>query len=363
MKRLETKRNGFNLYNAGLPSFPRNFTRDSIISAILMNNADMLKNQLCFCALKQGVKKDSYTGEEPGKIFHEYPIYEMNGLSTEFNACDTTALYLIGHEVYQKLTGDTILANNQKANIEKAVEYILAHLKNGLFVESPEFCDAENFALKITYWKDSEILDRKNKKPVYPVIYVLAHIQNMRGLRSAAKLLNSEKLNKVADKMSKNLQKLFDSDLGVFYIAIDKQGPIRGISSDSIHSLFYLEHEDLKNKQLQSIAKSVEALETIAGYRTTNIKGSRYGDYDYSLQVWPFEQAIINIGARKFNFDRIADVSSRVMQWLDTAPEIIILDNENCPSKVSQKNALCQNIKKYGCDPQLWTIAAKKYFK
>lgn len=45
----------------------------------------------------------------------------------------------------------------------------------------------------------------------------------------------------------------------------------------------------------------------------------------------------------------VEEVSLRVMSYLDTYPEILVVDADR--------------IQKYGCDPQLWTIAAKKYFE
>lgn len=349
MYKLRIKHGEFTLYQAGLPNFPRNFARDSIISAILMQNSKMLGDQLSFCALRQGVKKNPRNGEEPGKIFHEYPGFKIRGLSTEFNACDTTALYLIGHQAYQKLTSDKSLANKQEKNIKSAAGYILSHLDNGLFVESPRFCGAKRFAAKVTYWKDSEIIDRAGGQPIYPVVYPLAHIQNMCGLRSAAKLLNSKELGQPAGKMKKALKKLCDKDLGAFFIAIDKKGAIRGINSDSLHALFYLEPRDLSREMLKEIVKSSAVLETPIGYRTLDpCLSEKVEDKYHADTVWPFEQAIINIGARKFGLKRIEEVSSRIKEHLDTAPELFV---------VSEKD-----FKKAGSDPQLWTIAAKKHF-
>lgn len=72
----------------------------------------------------------------------------------------------------------------------------------------------------MTYWKDSElkngVLGSENRELNYPVVYTLAHIQNMCGLRSAAKILNSKKLEKAAEKMKKGLQKLYNKEQGVF---------------------------------------------------------------------------------------------------------------------------------------------------
>jgi len=60
-------------YVAGLPRFPRIFARDSIKSALLLDNPKMLRAILELCRLFQGTKFDRATGEEPGKVFHELP--------------------------------------------------------------------------------------------------------------------------------------------------------------------------------------------------------------------------------------------------------------------------------------------------
>lgn len=350
MKRLKIRQEGFTLFQAGLPNFPRNFTRDGIISAILTRNHIMLKHQLGFCALKQGTKRDPYTGEEPGKIFHEYPGVRFRGLSTEFNACDTTALFLIGFEFYEKIAGDRSLRSKYRKNINAAADYILSHLKDNMFIESPKFCGSDRFALRTTYWKDSVLLGRENNGIKYPVVYTLAHIQNMRALRGAAKLLGSHNLEKKSEEMMEGLYRLFDLQLGEFCIAVDSQGPIRAIDSDSLHALFYLSPHDITYSQVRKIADSSKVLETSLGYRVLDPKAALKIRYGYHARtVWPFEQAIINIGARKFGLKHVEEVSSRITKWLDTDSEIFILDGKN--------------VKKGGCDPQLWTMAAKTYFK
>lgn len=350
---LKIKEKDLNLYAAGSPHFLRNFSRDSLISGILMQNPEMIKDQLIFCAKKQGKKKDPITGEEPGKIFHEYPGVNIKGAGflTTYNACDTTALYLIAHKTYFDLTKDKSLSGMQIKNIKQATNYILAHVKNGFFIESPKFCDAKKFALRNTYWKDSEIINRENGTPKYPVIYTLAHIQNLAGLRAAYGFLKDKKIKESIENMIKNLKRLYDKKLGMFYIAIDKLGPIKGISSDSLHALFYLSPKDLPKKLVKEIVKSSDILESSIGYKATNTSGSKYGGFDYSLQVWPFEQAIIHAGAKKFKLQSLMKISSKIFKYLKklkSYPELLIIS----------KNKI---IKK-GCDPQLWTIAAENYF-
>ena len=357
MKRLRSEIDNLVLYNAGYPNFPRNFTRDSIISALLIRDPVMLKNQLLFCASKQGKKKNPFDGEEIGKIHHEYPgividasskVYNP-GLCTQYNSCDGAALFLIGHEAYQNLTEDYEFSKYQRKSIDNATEYILRHINNGLFVDGPGYCDTDKFALKVTYWKDSTMIDRERGEPSYPVVYPFAHIQNTRAIKSAARLLKSKNLKKISDNMVKAIRRLWDTELGLFYLAVDQKGPIRGISSDSLHSLFYLDKEDIPAIWTKSMCKSSKVLETKVGYLTLDPLLAKESYEYHTKTVWPFEQAMINIGARKFRLDNTVDISSRIMNCLDSDPELVTVYNDS--------------IQKKGCDPQLWTIAAKKYFE
>ena len=368
LKQLQTHSNGHALYYAGLPEYRRIFTRDSIISAILMQDATMLREQLLFCAEKQGVKKNSITGEEPGKIFHELPPVSIRKLLTEYNACDTTALYIIGHEIYQMLTGDHSLCKQNTENIRRAANYIIKHVdRGGAFFEDPALAGGEHFALKVTYWKDSELFGRKGGEPSYPVIYSLAHVQNARALLSAAELLNDASLVQTASHMIAFLtNKLYDSSDKNFYLAIDREGSIRAINSDMLHALFYLKEGDLTPDCIASIINNAETLETPIGYRTLCEECSvDVKDEYHTRSVWPFEQALIHIGARKHKkwaesikdknltalLQHVMDVSSGIIGRLSTSShERFTVDHDG------------KNIKKSGSDPQLWSIAAKQYF-
>lgn len=339
---LRIEQEGLVVYQAG-SGYTRNFTRDSTISGLLFEDPIMLRDQLSFCANHQGTKKDPFTGEEPGKIHHEFPGVVFRDKSTLFSACDTTALYLIGHKKYLDLTRDMSLRDQQKENIQKAVEYILMHLnEKDLFIEDPRFCEANSFALDITYWKDNigGLPGRAWGSPEYPVVYTLAHIQNLAGLRCASKLLDSKDLEMKAENMKKAMEeKLYDQELGTFYVAIDKEGPVGGINSDSLHALFYLEPGDLSRKRLEELVRSSTILETSIGYKT-------FVNPNYTA-VWPFEQAMIHIGAKKFNLNHVEEVSSRVTKVLpDTDCELLTI-----------------KIRHEGADIELWTLAAKKYFQ
>lgn len=355
LESLALHTNGITLYSAGLPTYPANFTRDGILSAILMADAKMLRDQLTFSAILQGRERNKYTGEEPGKIFHESPPVQMQNLSTEFNACDTTALFLYGHEIYLNLTGDADFIKRQKNYLENAVEYILSHLVNNLFVEDPKYSGARRFALRVTYWKDSQIANRENGLPVYPAVFTLAHIQNMRALKSAALLLDSPDLLTRVHEMKKSLTIFYSEKLGVFHTGIDQRGFFPGISSDNLHLLYYLEPDEIAPHRLASIFERTQILETSFGYLTANtldesLKGdiTKHTGY-HTNTVWPFEQAFIHIGAKKFGLEHVAGVASRIRPHLETFPELFLQKADKFTSG--------------GTHTQLWTIAARYYFE
>lgn len=376
LSKLRVPHEDYVLYHAGLPGFPRHFFRDVVISAFLFEDMQMLKDKLKFAAKLQGTKINPATGEQPGIIFHEYDLGLLNGVelsgregkTTFYNGCDTTALFLIGHEFYLHKTGDNSLFLSQKNNITLAVDYILRHLnRRKLFVEDPNFAGATAFALRVTYWKDSVIKNRPDGEPVYPVIYPLAHIQNMAGIRSAARLLNSEALFIVAEKMRRAIKHLLHPRKDSLFVAIDKLGPIEGISSDSLHALFYLEPKDIGGVTLRKMLEAANVLETPFGYRTLSPTESHEVAENYhATTVWTHEQAVIHKGAQKHyewavnnKFPKLAkllshitEVSSRVDMYLEahpkSNPEIFLIDGDK--------------IEAGGCDPQLWAIAARNYF-
>lgn len=373
---LKIRHDKFTLYKAGLPTYPRTFTRDVVISALLMRDTKMLKNAIEFGAHIQGKKKNPLTGEQPGVIFHEYDIeknggVEINGRlgTTLYAASDTTGLFLLAHEEYLKLTNDKSLSRRQKENIRLAGNYILKHLnEEGIFEEDPKFAGGDSYSLKVTYWKDSMLFGRKNGEPAYPVVYPLAHVQNMIGLRSAARLLQSYELYEVAEKMRKSIDFLFNESMGNFPIAIDMEGEVRGVSSDGLNMLFYLEPGDISDERVRQIIESSRALETQFGYQTLDNETSKVAQDKYHANtVWTHEQAQIHMGAVKHLItarqkgnnslsnllSHAMDVSFRVYKYLKdnpkSYPELFVVEKDS--------------ILPGGNDPQLWAVAAKMYFE
>ncbi len=330
---------------AGLPGFPRNFSRDSFLSGLLMNDADVLQNQLRFSIALQGIKQDPQTGEELGKIHHEYPSYTMlNGKGTMYNACDTTALFCIAANHIQagEWAHDAVL---------KSAQYIIRHLQENVFTEDPVHSNATEYGLKVTYWKDSTLLQRDDGEPDYPAQYFLAHCINLCGLRAAKQLLNTTDFDQDITQMIKGIQEFYNPQTKQFALAKDTTGDVIATSDDFLHSLYYLQPEDLTDDQLNYIITSALELETDFGYRTNSADFCDLLDSYHSCTLWPFEQGFIYLGAQKFGLSYQMQVCKRVMKTLDTEPEILLFHSNNG-----------QEYKKAGNDPQLWTYAVKKFF-
>jgi glycogen debranching enzyme len=352
LEKLAIKNLPYKVYSAGIPHFLANFTRDSIISGMLFGDSNFLKEQLKYSVSLQGKKTDSHTGEEIGKIHHEFPGIEIRGKNTLYNACDTTALFILGFKNYWELTGDEDFLRSNRVFLEKALDYILNHINDeGLFIENPSFSGSSDFALKVTYWKDSSLVQRAENKPVYPISFTLAHIQNLAAVRFLGQFWKSPELLDLAEEMLHSLKTfLFDEIRNEFALAKDENGLIFAQNSDFLQMLYYLDNGDLENIHLQSIATTSKILETKFGFRAMADSFEGEGE-DYHIKtVWPFEQALIHSGAVDFGLTNIAKIAERVNKYLVSDNEIFDLTDDG------------KEFTAAGCDPQLWTIAAKSYF-
>lgn len=348
-QRLLREQDGYPVYWAGLPHFPRNFTRDGIVAGLLAEDVAVLRSQLVYSAAFQGTRADAVTGEEVGKIFHERPGVQLRGLLTTFNACDTTALWLIGHRFYREMTGDDELVREHRDAISRAAEYVVAHVRDGFFLEDPAFVGADRFALRVTYWKDSVLFGRPEGEPVYPVLYSLAHVVNLCGLRAAAALLEVHDYDSVIDSMASRVQELLSCP-GELLVARDACSSICVPSSDWLHALFYLEPGDVPAVGLRSIEDVALLLETPLGYRSLGVVAAmQLPDQYHGDAVWSYEQAVIHAGACRFGLDRLAEVSARIVSRLEDDPELFT-------------SSAAGEWRAGGSAPQLWTVAARQYF-
>jgi hypothetical protein len=333
------------LYQAAYPNYPSNFSRDSLIYTMLSADKKGMREQIAFSAENQGKKADPVTGEEPGKIHHELPAAVMNGKSSAYNACDTTAIFLLAIASLNE-SGDENILDIYADNIEAGIAYIKSHVRDGLFYEDPGYSGSTNFALKVTYWKDSEI-NHENSSTKYPIVYSLAHFQNSAALRAIGIALYRSDLIDLAKKMTDTgIDRLWQDDH--FIVARDGEGKdIDPVSSDSLHSLNYINPAYISADYVGKIEKYMEKLETKAGYLSGVACRDEIDEY-HTRYVWTHEQALLHSASKKHSMSKSASVSSRAVEYMDTFPEII---------------DPIDGFKPAGNQPQLWAIGASRYFE
>lgn len=345
-------------YAAGFPHYPRNFSRDTFIAGIVASNPGLLASQLSVSSKRQGVEQNPNTGEMPGKIHHEYPGVTLNGGDkyTTYNACDSTALFLIAAEGLMRLEEpayDSFMERDSD-KIKSAVDYILAHVElDGLFWERPPK-GSGGFALKVTYWKDSILPHADGKaEPVYPVVFSLAHFIAARALQSASIILGDDSLGDVSDTMFQTGIKEFIRPDG-FTVYRDSSDSLDQVSSDELNALAYIPNAYGYLLPLDAIQKRAKLLETPFGYMCTPLDVSlQLSDRYHGDAVWVADMAMVHYGATKFDLQTEAGVAASVAEHIGEGQELfsVYVGDTGTVTPVPA-----------GCNKQLWSIAAREYF-
>ncbi len=340
------------LCRAAYPNYSSNFNRDSILAGMISGDSDVLEAQIAYSVRHQGDEEDPFTGKEEGKVHHEMPGVPFNGISTAYNACDTTALFILGIAAVEKIR-PKVMVEKYDTNIKKSIDYILSHTRggrfDGLFEEDPRKAGADRFGLRVTYWKDSELNHPTKAEPTYPVVFSLPHFQNADALLQIGRLQNNEELVEIAESMIHDgIEKLWRDDH--FVTAIDADGDIDAPSTDSLYALLHIEPQYLPEGYASAVEEYLEILETRAGYRTGLPLQDR-DDY-HTRYVWTHEQALLHAAAQKHGLNRAMEVTARVTDHIKPVEGLFpeILDTTN-------------NFSPAGNKVQLWTVHTYLYFK
>jgi glycogen debranching enzyme len=322
----------------------------------LRGDPAILKSQIDYSARRLGKVMNPRTGEEPGKAHHELPSFVNDrGLSTAYNGCDTTAELLRRIAALAEHDDGDMLDRYQDV-ISEGIGYIERHINSdGLFIEDPKFSGAQEedgrmrkFALKVTYWKDSELNRLGSREPNYPIVYTLAHFQNAEALHRIGTATGNEIVAKLGSYMTRaGLEHLWAGDH--FVTAHDGEGIIDSPNSDSLHSLLYISPDEIAPTQAQDIERYMQQLETPAGYRS-GIPVAPEVD-DYHMKVWTHEQALLNAAAKKHQLSEAQDITTRIAAFIfpqeGIFPELIDPDTHD----------------PHGNLKQLWAMAAYLYFQ
>jgi glycogen debranching enzyme len=116
---------------AGLPWFMAVFGRDSLITSyqMLPFAPELAKTTLHALAASQGKQEVELTEEEPGRILHELRFGELTHFRERpqapyYGASDTTPLFLVLLDEYERWSGDVDLVRSLQPNARAALDWI-----------------------------------------------------------------------------------------------------------------------------------------------------------------------------------------------------------------------------------------------
>lgn len=191
--------------------FPRLLDAHPSVASTALDDLARMRSVLRVAAMTQGTKPDPRTGEESGKIAHQLPGKDVFSApphpkepqrvrNTRFSASDSTALFVLTSVHHFHASSDLSLLAELLPALSAAYAYLLRHIEpdTGLVHENPaKFLDPDStdtdqgvdFALKVTMWKDSILLQRAAAQggaggPAYPVSYFLLQAQTLAALRA-----------------------------------------------------------------------------------------------------------------------------------------------------------------------------------
>jgi len=191
---------GKSLPAAGLPWFMTMFGRDSIFTSLqaLPFTPELAATTLRALGDWQGTRVDDFRDEDPGRIPHEMRYGEMTAFeerphSPYYGAADSTALYVVLLDEYERWTGDTRLVHELEREARAALNWIdeYADLMGNGYVWYQR--RNEETGLENQCWKDSwdSISYRDGRLPGFPratcEIQGYAYDAKVRGARRQAR--------------------------------------------------------------------------------------------------------------------------------------------------------------------------------
>ena len=365
--------------HAGYPKFDEIFGRDSIIAALQLLRSDpqIARSTLIALAELQGTKVDTITGEEPGKILHEFSEVENQDLETlkgttgwwkskvpYYFSVDSTPLFISALGEYYEFTKDEALLCELWPNLVAAAKWMLDYgIRDDLLrYDKP----ANGEGLQSQSWKDGigNIMD----DVMGPVAVVEVQGYAYHALQAFARLAAYGNENAIAEQalaVSQNLKKKFDSEFWsekdqFYYLAIDGNGrKIMKAASNPGHLLFTGIIDESHAKAVVKRLMQSDML-TPYGIRTHSSLDEDFDEYAYQRgSIWPHDNWMIAMGMRAMGFSKeyqiIRAAVIKAYGELGSTPEYYSASRDGILIRPAQ-------LKEPPCDPQAWTVGSIMHF-
>jgi len=310
---------------AGLPWFMAVFGRDSVLTSLqaLPFAPDLAKTTLLTLALLQGAQVDDFREEEPGKILHELRLGEMTAFeerphSPYYGAADSTPLYLVLLDEYERWSGDAALVRELEPVARYALEWIDRYGdRDGDGYVEYERRNTET-GLENQCWKDSWDAIRFADGGFASAPRALCEIQGYvydakkRTARLAREIWNDPALAERLEREAAELRRRFNEDFwiadrGYFALALDgNKRQVDSLTSNIGHLLWSgIVDED----KARAVADHLvgERLFSGWGVRTMAKGDAAYNPIGYHVgTVWPHDSAIAAQGLHQYGYHEAA---------------------------------------------------------
>ncbi len=306
---------------AGLPWFMAIFGRDSLLTSFeaLPFAPELAATTLRTLALFRGREDDAFRDEEPGKILHELRLGELTAFeerphSPYYGAADSTPLFLILLDEYERWTGDRALVRELEVAARDAaawidrygdrdgdgyIEYERRNTKTGL----------ENQCWKDSW--DSIVFADGTLAPLPRATCELqgyAYDAKVRLARLAREIYGDERWADELERSAAALKRRFNEDFwiperGFFALALDGQKrKVDSLTSNIGHLLWSgIVDRDKADSCMRHLTS--DALFSGWGIRTMATTERSYNPIGYHVgTVWPHDTAFVAWGLRRYSY-------------------------------------------------------------
>ncbi|MBI5547754.1 MAG: amylo-alpha-1,6-glucosidase [Deltaproteobacteria bacterium] len=310
---------------AGLPWFMAVFGRDSVITSYqaLPFEPELARTTLKLLAALQGTRVDDFRDEEPGKIIHELRWGEMTAFeerpqSPYFGGADTTALFLVLLDEYERFSGDAQLVRALEPQARAALSWIEDYGdrdKDG-YVEYET--RSPKTGLVNQCWKDSwnSILFSDGTLAKLPratcEIQGYVYDARVRCAQLAREIWNDPGLASKLEEQASALKRRFNQDFwladrGYFALALDgDKKQVDALSSNIGHLLW---SGIVDKDKAQAVVDHLMGPRLYSGWgvRTMAEGDGGYNPIGYHVgTVWPHDCSITAWGLRRYGFAKEA---------------------------------------------------------
>jgi glycogen debranching enzyme len=312
---------GDSLPAAGLPWFMTVFGRDSLITSYqsLPFTPELARTTLRVLGTLQGQKEDDFRDEEPGRILHEIRYGELVHFgerphSPYFGASDTTPLYLVLLDEYERWTGDADLVRELEPNARAALEWIDRYGdRDGDGYVEYERRNTET-GLENQCWKDSwnSILFADGSMSKLPratcEIQGFVYDAKVRTARLARELWGDEELADRLEREAAELKRRFNEDFWMAdreYFAVALDGDKRQVDSITSNPGQLLWSGIVDEDKAEAVVRHLmsDALFSGWGIRTMADGEGAYNPIEYhNGTVWPHDNSFIAAGLARYGY-------------------------------------------------------------